>query len=356
MTPRRHSYTPSFAGIRFSGLRFAGLTVRSLMLFALCAPGLLLPIEAQISVRSVKVVGSKGAVEVEVETSGRVTPQTQVLTGPDRLVVDFPNAVPGAQLRSQSVYRGEVKDVRVGLFQSSPPVTRLVLDLTSAQSYQVFPYSRTVMIKVAGGGEDPAEADDAPAPEARAGLVVANYTASAEPITGSAALKGPARSALDVSFRNGLLSIKANKATLSEVLFAVQQRTGAEIAIASGADQEKVVADIGPAPAADVLSRLLNGSKFNFMILSAEDNPAKLERVILTPRNESIVVTPQPQTARNNDADDDDEPPTAPPAPPVRSLPTNNAPGNASNNAAQPGATPSMPPDTKPADDNSSPQ
>ena len=49
---------------------------------------------------------------------------------------------------------------------------------------------------------------------------------------------------LEVSYRNGLLGIHANKATLSEVLFAVQQRTGAEISIAAGAEQEKVVADI----------------------------------------------------------------------------------------------------------------
>ena len=84
------------------------------------------------------------------EASRRIIPETQVLTGPDRLVVDFPNAVPGNELRSQSVNRGEVKDLRVGLFQSLPPVTRVVLDLKTAQSYQVFPEGRTVIIKVLG--------------------------------------------------------------------------------------------------------------------------------------------------------------------------------------------------------------
>ena len=78
------------------------------------------------SVRQVHVLGSKDAVEIEIEASDRILPETRVLTGPDRLVVDFPNAVPGNQLRSQSVNRGEVKDVRVGLFQSKPPVTRVV--------------------------------------------------------------------------------------------------------------------------------------------------------------------------------------------------------------------------------------
>src|SRR5260370_671518 len=48
---------------------------------------------AQVSVRSVKVLGSKDTVEIEVEASDRIVPESQVLTGPDRLVIDFPNAV-----------------------------------------------------------------------------------------------------------------------------------------------------------------------------------------------------------------------------------------------------------------------
>ncbi len=77
------------------------------------------------SVRRVQVLRSQGAVEIEIEGSDRLVPQAQVLTGPDRLVVDFPNAVPGAQLRNQAVNRGEVKDLRVSLFASKPPVTAL---------------------------------------------------------------------------------------------------------------------------------------------------------------------------------------------------------------------------------------
>src|ERR1700722_6945817 len=123
-----------------------------LMLAALCASLVSSFLLAQTSVRSVKVLGSKDTVEVEVQATDRIVPQTQVLTGPDRLVIDFVNAVPSSQLRSQSVNRGQVKDLRVGLFQSKPPVTRLVLDLKTAQSYQVFPSGRTVIIKVMGGG------------------------------------------------------------------------------------------------------------------------------------------------------------------------------------------------------------
>src|SRR5205823_804416 len=93
---------------------------------------------------------------------------------------------------------------------------------------------------------------------------------------------GPAtKPSLDVSYRNGLLSIRANKTSLSEVLFAVHQQTGAEVGVIAGAEREQVVADIGPAPAPEVLARLLNGSGFNFLILSSPSDPRILERVIL---------------------------------------------------------------------------
>src|SRR5947209_8631738 len=153
---------------------------------------------AQASVRTVKVLSAKDAVEIEVGASDRIVPQTQVLTGPDRLVIDFPNAVPSQDLRSQSVDRGEVKDVRVGLFQSKPPVTRIVLDLKSAQSYQVFPNGRTVMIKVMGGAADASvQVDNFPAePAKRPGLVVATYTTRVE----AASLVTAEQPALEVTY------------------------------------------------------------------------------------------------------------------------------------------------------------
>jgi hypothetical protein len=268
-------------------------------------------------VRSVKVLNGKDTVEIEVEASERIVPQTQVLAGPDRLVVDFPNAIPGNQLRSQSVDRGEVKSVRVGLYQSKPPVTRLVVDLKSARSYQIFPSGRTVMIKVMGGTSASDEPAVASVPAKRAALVAATYTTSREQVQ---VVNAP-RTPLEVTFRNGSLSIVANKATLSEVLYAVQQRTGADISIPAGAEQEHVVAELGPAPAPEVLARLLNGSNFNFLILSAPDNPGHVDRVILSPRDSGAtsLAPMQPEVAQ---APDEDVPPAAQPTSDVAAVPS----------------------------------
>jgi len=262
---------------------------------------------AQVSVRSVKVLGSKNSVEIEVESSDRIVPETRVLTGPDRLVVDFPNAVPSNQVRNQSVDRGEVKDVRVGLWQAKPPITRVVLDLKTARSYQVFPYGRTVMIKVLGDSSSVDAADYDSQSSGHPSLVTANYTTRVEPV--SVAQRPP----LQVSYQDGMLGIYANKATLSEVLYAIQQRTGADISIPAGAEQERVVAELGPAPAAEVLARLLNGSRFNFLILNSVNDPRQLDRVILTVRSEGTGYTPAP--AQNYDAATDEDP-VPPPVPP----------------------------------------
>lgn len=284
---------------------------------------------AQVSVRSVKVHGSKDVVEVEVEASDRVVPETQVLTGPDRLVVDFPNAVPGSQLRNQSIDRGDVKDVRVGLFQAKPPITRVVLDLKSARSYQIFPYGRTVMIKVTGDASASIEAVPAAVYAQSAGrpaLVTTNYASSAEPVTASASTP------LQVSYRDGLLEIHANKATLSEVLYAIQQRTGADMSIPAGAEQERVVADIGPAPAAEVVAKLLNGSRFNFLILNSANDPRRLDRVILSPRTENTFVPPPQPQAQEVDTTTDEPP-----------LPAPNQPAQVPDTAPPPPAPPQPP-------------
>jgi hypothetical protein len=257
----------------------------------------------------VKVLGSNDIVEIEVEASDRIVPETQVLTGPDRLVVDFPNAVPSNQVRSQSIDRGEVKDVRVGLFQAKPPVTRVVLDLKSARSYQIFPYGRTVMIKVTGGAiTSESAATDYAQPASHPGLVTTNYTTRAEPVS------VPAPTPLQVSYRDGLLGIHANKATLSEVLYAIQQRTGADISIPAGAEQEKVVAEIAPAPAAEAVARLLNGSRFNFLILNSATDPRQLDRVILSTRTviDGGFVPPPPQPQEEDTADEPPLPPNLP--------------------------------------------
>ncbi|PYY12126.1 MAG: hypothetical protein DMG69_02245 [Acidobacteria bacterium] len=99
-------------------------------------------------VRRVAIQGSKQAPEVAITSSEPITPQLKVLTGPDRVVIDFPGALPGDQVRSMAVNCCGIKRVRVGLFEATPPITRVVLDLTAPSKYQVSPSGNTVIVKL----------------------------------------------------------------------------------------------------------------------------------------------------------------------------------------------------------------
>jgi len=292
------------------------------------------------SVRRVRVLGKQNPVEIEIEASDRLVPQTQVLTGPDRLVVDFANMVPGAQLRNQTLNRGEVKSVRVGLFTAKPPVTRIVFDLNGPQAYQIFPSGRTVIVKVGSAGAQAAgfSPSSSSGPASGARLVTTNYSVQSVKIT-----PPEPPPPLVVSFQAGKLTINSNKASLSEILFAVHQRTGADIAIPAGAEQEKVVAELGPASAPEVLSHLLNGSKFNFLILSSATDPGTLDRVILSARPDGPAPAYRPLQQARSQADDDveAEAPSRTPPPPT------DAPAPAGANPAVERQIPPTPPDTK---------
>ena len=84
-----------------------------------------------------------------------------------------------------------------------------------------------------------------------------------------------------VAFRNGQLTITAQNSTLGDILRAVRNQTGAAVDVPANAT-ERVVGNFGPGPARDVLSSLLNGSHFNYVLMGSATNPDALEHVILT--------------------------------------------------------------------------
>jgi hypothetical protein len=274
------------------------------------------PSSAQIAsakVQHVIVRGTANTVEVEIQTSGTpVAPDTQAITGPDRIVVDFPGALPAAELRALKVNSGALKGVRAGLFFSHPPITRIVLDLAQPQSYQISSIQNAVVVRLGPeklGPEKLSSTKPAPASTSASNprhlrstsaarlqnALLATGTNAAAPRISTVvssttppplpAVSEAPKPLVTVSFANGMLRIHSDKATLAQVLFEVQRQTQADIAIPAGAEQEQVAADLGPAPARDVLASLLNGSAYNFIFVG---NEFSLERVILTRRDASI--------------------------------------------------------------------
>jgi hypothetical protein len=308
------------------------------------------------------------ALTVEILTSGaRVAPNTQAITGPDRIIIDFPGALPAAALHALKVDQGALQGIRTGLFFNNPPITRVVLDLAEPQSYQISTTANGIVIKLNSGKLNPVKSDSAkldpaksnpvavtaakstPATAAKLGsatftlgpkpgLVAASSpvatairvpkaslipnaqlapatktdaalaavvpvapkvapvvsVAAAASVPATAPLldpvaeeppPSPSKPLVSVTFAKGMLTIHAEKATLAQVLFEVQRQTQADIGIPAGAEQEEVIADLGPASARDVLASLLNGSTYNFIFVGSEE---RLERVILTRRDPNI--------------------------------------------------------------------
>lgn len=267
-----------------------------------------------VTIRHIAVLGSSDNMEIEITSSQPVTPQTLVVAGPDRLVIDFPNTVPGSDLHNLAVNRGEVKGVRVGLFSKNPPVTRVVLDLKTPQPYQLLPSGNTVILRLSMGRKPATALPIRPAVVSRA---------PSRPVQ-------PAKAApkVEVAFQNGKLSIWADKATLAEVLYEVHRQTGADIPIPSGAEQEQVVTNIGPAPAREALALLLNGSRFNFIMVGSDHDPNQLKTVLLTlkdglpagivysSQSPAPLAQAQPEPVQSENPSDTQPQVEAPPTPP----------------------------------------
>lgn len=93
-----------------------------------------------------------------------------------------------------------------------------------------------------------------------------------------------------VIYRDGMLTVVANNSTLGDILSQVRLKTGASIEYPPTLSQERVVATIGPAPAPQVLAALLNGSRFDYILLGANGRPDLLQKAIITSKDGGGVI------------------------------------------------------------------
>lgn len=280
------------------------------------------------SVEGFSVV-SENPVQIQIQTGSHAAPQVQLVPNPDRLVVDIPNTAPGARLHGFAINRAGVRGVRVSLYSARPSVTRVVLDLSGPEWYRVTPNASGLMVSLGSNGET-AESS-VPAIGWVSSRVRTAHSAPAV-LKKATATQFQRVNGVTVRYDSGKLSIHAENATLSEVLFQIQKQTGAEIAIPSGTEQERVSSDFGPGTASEVLEQLLNGTGLNFVVVGSAADPNKLGSVILSRKTgeadppsafQSPEVAPPP-TAPAVDAQNPEE--TAAPPTPIQEDPQQQAP------------------------------
>jgi hypothetical protein len=128
-----------------------------------------------------------------------------------------------------------------------------------------------------------------------------------------------------VSFQGGQLTISAQNSTLGDILKAVRVQTGATIDL-PGTASERVIGHFGPGPARDVLTELLNGSHFNYVLLGSSSDPGALDRVILMAKSGGSSESNSPPPAEQATAYNQTfaPRPTAPMAAPPQPAPGGN--------------------------------
>jgi len=231
-----------------------------------------------VSVEKVSLL-SQNPLQIQIQTSRPAAPQVQMVANPDRLVIDIPNSAPAAGLRGLPLMRADARAVRVSQYSTNPAVTRVVVDLNAPEWYRVTPNAAGLVVSLGNSGEK--ATNEGPAigwVSSKTGIVHAAPVA----LKRAAASRTASANGATVQFANGQLTIHANNATLSEVLFQIQKITGAEIAIPAGTEQDRVAADFGPGTASEVMGELLNGTGLNFVVVGSAADPNQLRSVILS--------------------------------------------------------------------------
>lgn len=261
------------------------------------------------SVGKIAIVGDH-PLRLHIQTSASITPDVQLVPNPERLVIDLPNTAIGPGFHGFRVSNGEIRGVRTSLFSTAPLVTRVVVDLNSPQWYQVAPDSNGLMITL---GNEAANPD--PAEDTIGWVSTTSHSRSVSLEPGALTVKAPVKppsaavNGVNVQFARGQLTIHAGNASLSEVLYQIQKTTGAEMAIPSGTEQERVAGDFGPGAPNEVLAQLLNGSQLNFVVIGSDVDPNLLRSVILSrkgadadpPAAFAPTYTPPPAAADNTE-------------------------------------------------------
>jgi len=121
-----------------------------------------------------------------------------------------------------------------------------------------------------------------------------------------------------VSWDSRGLEVEASNSSLDQILRQVAANMGAKL---QGLTQDqRIFGTYGPGPARDVLSKLLDGSGYNVLMIGGRDADRPLEVVL------SVSPPASPQTAannrnRSNSEDDEADPPLELPRPPPMETP-----------------------------------
>jgi type IV pilus assembly protein PilQ len=101
-----------------------------------------------VRVRGITVVRGHDGTNVEIRTTGLLTPRVLQLKSPDRLVLDLANAIPESRPHDIPVHASDLNRIRMSQYLAAPPTTRIVLDLTAPQHFQLDSTGDRLIVKL----------------------------------------------------------------------------------------------------------------------------------------------------------------------------------------------------------------
>jgi len=116
-----------------------------------------------------------------------------------------------------------------------------------------------------------------------------------------------------ISYANGELTVVADNSSMADVMSGIERAIGARLD-GTQPESERVFGQFGPGSPRDVLNSLLSGSRYDFILVGAIDDPGAVQTIMLSPHGASPTAgsvaqnqpTPGPNTAANPDDDNEE--------------------------------------------------
>ena len=255
-------------------------------------------------------------------------------TDPFRIYFDLQGTRPAAALAPRAAF-GDSVVRRIRVAQYRPGITRIVLDMARPAPYTATflanPPRLVIEVWRAAAGAGPRNAKEPnitlPPPPARSSAPL-RRDSHHTPAGKKAGLKSPtpepppAAQVLvpeqmpplppQVTYRNGLLTIVASNATLSDVLHAVAVQTGATVDVPASLIGQRVAVRLGPAPPQIVMADLLAG--LDYIVVGTSNDPDAIRNIIVSTNSSSVPtpaqsVGPAPQAQVKTESPEEGEEP-----------------------------------------------
>jgi len=298
-------------------------------------------------VRNVAVIqGTKGSyTTIEVSANAPIKTRSMKLKSPERIVVDLLNATPAERPQTVPVNSKGVLDVRMGQFQNKPPITRLVVDLSEACTFEIAHRGNKLLVQIqpseALSGTSESEASPAPPASAPVEPAYVPATLAAPPAPSGSALAPPAAEAspavAEVSPTPAPAPARANQATAEQAAPSVTPKAETPLPApaatpAAGAPAKAIVL-VTPteAPLESPTPALGTGTAEPE---SKSGAPAAKDLVVVQPKIQEHVSEQNPEPAAATLLAENAGAPVPPPA--TSAPPAQNAPAEAAKPKTQP--------------------